>query len=694
MKATGISWYWRRLRAMSPLEIAWRVRDQARRSAWRRRQVRPGWSQAAPIATRSPRRSPVRLPQSAAAAVPPDARAALLRAADELLEGRWDLLGVPRTDIVAPDWFFDPVTGRRAPHDRYAFDINHRSENETGNVKQVWELSRHHHLTVLAAGWFLSREERYADVVAQQLRSWWNDNPFLSGVHWTSGIELGVRLITWAWIRRLLDGWAGIGQLFDENEQAACQIRWHQEYLAAFRSFGSSANNHVIAEAAGQLVGSCAFPWFDESPRWRQTAAQVLELELERNTFPTGVNRELATDYHRFVTELALLSAVEAEQAGHPLSEATWTRLCRMVDAAAAIADDQLKPPRQGDGDDGRALLVDAPAGNPWCSFLATGAAIFGALAWWPMDPPRDVRSTLLAASTGRANRVDRRPGRRPSHFADAGVTILRTPPSHDVGLWCRCDGGPHGYLSIAAHAHADALSVEVRVRGVELLTDPGTYCYHGEPQWRAYFRSTLAHNTLELGGVDQSEQSGSFLWSSQASTRLLDVFVDEQGTQWWSAEHDGYRRLDPPAVHRRTVRFDLDRRQLQIVDSVASSGTHPCRLAYHLGPSVSATLDGVLARLSWHGEEGPENATLRLPERLKWTLHRGETDPILGWYSPAFGSKQPTVTLLGTGSCGSGDWDLRSVLTVGTGSWDDPSGASEVAVPRSSHAASGDRPQ
>ena len=75
-------------------------------------------------------------------------------------------------------------------------------------------------------------------------------------------------------------------------------------------------------------------------------------------------------------------------------------------------------------------------------------------------------------------------------------MTILRGPGE----IWCRCDGGPHGFLSIAAHAHADALSVEVRHDGVDVLADPGTYCYHGQPEWRQYFRSTLGHNTLRAG--------------------------------------------------------------------------------------------------------------------------------------------------------------------------------------------------
>src|SRR5690349_23460250 len=37
-----LGWYVRRATAMSPAEVAWRVRDQALRAWWSRRQVRPG----------------------------------------------------------------------------------------------------------------------------------------------------------------------------------------------------------------------------------------------------------------------------------------------------------------------------------------------------------------------------------------------------------------------------------------------------------------------------------------------------------------------------------------------------------------------------------------------------------------------------------------------------------------------------
>ena len=339
--------------------------------------------------------------------VPPAARAGVIAGADELLAGHWELLGTTRHDMADPDWFFDPITGRSAPSSGYCFRIDHRSEDVTGNVKQVWELSRLQHVTILAAAFALSGDERYAERAARHLRSWWAKNPFLSGVHWTSGIEVGLRLISWVWVRRLLEGWDGAPGLFEQNDVALAQIWWHQRYLARFRSRGSSANNHVIAEAAGQLIASLAFDWFDESEQWSRTAGALLEKELANNTFPTGVNRELASEYHGFVAELALLAAAEADRAHRPLSTQVWQILCRMLDVVAATVDVGLNPPRQGDGDDGKGLVLGPISLKRWESLLAIGARLFGAPTWWPRPAP-DVMSTLVSSLADQHPGLDR----------------------------------------------------------------------------------------------------------------------------------------------------------------------------------------------------------------------------------------------------------------------------------------------
>ncbi|TYL50147.1 heparinase [Nocardioides sp. BGMRC 2183] len=637
---------------MSPAEMAARGRDKARQWAWTPRQVAPGEPIATPPGLLGPSTFTSPLPDHVREEVPAAAAAAVVATADALMAGTGELLGTVRSDLVAPDWFHDPVTGRRAPASEFAFRIDHRDEDVTGNVKAVWELSRHHHLSLLATAYWLTHDERYAERVDQQLRSWWGANPFLSGIHWTSGIELGVRLISWAWIRRLLHDWPKVADLFETNQVALAQIAWHQQYLAAFRSNGSSANNHLILEAAGRVVGACAFPWFAESDRWRADAIAQFERAYRDNTFASGVNRELATDYHRFVVETAALVGAEAAAAGTRLSEQTWALVAASFDAAAALPDATLGPPRQGDGDEGRALLVDAPTLTPWAGMLDLGRHTVGPLAWWP-PTSGSVLGPMVGALAGGARTASARPSTRPSCFPDAGIAILRSAPGDGPEIWCRCDGGPHGFLSIAAHGHADALSVEVRYDGVEILVDPGTYCYHGEPEWRSYFRSTRAHNTIEVDRLDQSVEGGPFLWSTQAVTVVDQVETDDAARQFWAAHHDGYARLQDPVGHRRSVSLDSRERRVSILDRLSSTGRHEVALSFHLGPLVEARLDDGVAQLSWPGRHGIERARLELPDELEWSTHRGEVDPPRGWYSPRFGERVPTTTILGRGVIG-----------------------------------------
>lgn len=648
-----LGWYTRRLARMSPAEVAWRVREQALRRAWVRRQVRPEQVPVLPpLTTALPiqeRRFTSVLPPGAGALVPAAAREAILTDAGRLLDGEWEMLGVLRTDMKDPDWFLDPATGRRSSPQVYAFRVDHRSEAEVGNVKQVWEVNRLQHLTLLAIAWYLTGDDAYAERVDGQLRSWWAANPLLSGVNWTSGIELGVRLINFAWIRRLLDGWVGVADLFEYNDLALRQIRWHQQYLATFESRGSSANNHLIAEAAGLLTGSCAFPWFGESDRWRSLASGLLERSLRSNTFDSGINRELATDYHGFVFELGIFAALDAACAGVPVSADCWRLLCSMADTMAALVDARVRPPRQGDSDEGRVVLLDAPAHNRWPTLLSLAGALFRPLEWWP-EVPTDAGGALAGALMPDGVRVPTdRPSRRPFRFLDAGLTILRTTSPDSPEIWCRCDGGPHGFLSIAAHAHADALSVEVRHDGVDILADPGTYCYHGQPEWRTYFRSTIGHNTVEICGRDQSRQIGPFMWGRQARTRQIESSEPQTA---WIAEHDGYRAtLRPAASHQRTVRLDRAGRGIEITDVIDGAG-HEVRMAFHLGPEVTAELAGDRVTLTWPGGSGTESGWLSLPRELSWSLHQGETGPILGWYSPGLGRRVPAFMLLGSGKC------------------------------------------
>ena len=139
-------------------------------------------------------------------------------------------------------------------------------------------------------------------------------------------------------------------------------------------------------------------------------------------------------------------------------------------------------------------------------------------------------------------------------------------------------------------------------------------------------------------------------MWVRHAQAREVEV-IDDGDIARWTAEHDGYASLDPPASHRRSVLLDRASRSIDIIDEIEGGG-HDVRLAFHLGPEVDVVLDGSCATLSWPRTAMPGAARLELPAVLRWSLHRGETDPILGWYSPSLGRRVPAFTLLGCGRC------------------------------------------
>jgi len=164
---------------MSPAEVAWCARDQVLRAAWTRRQVtREHLAEVAPPAG-ADRAFTAVLPPETASRVPAEAKASVLASADQLLRGEWEVLGVVRTDMVQPDWFRDPLTGRRSDPNRYAFRVDHLRE-------------------VGAAVRFVSAEPLLGPVPSLNL----------SGIHWViAGGESGkaARPMHPTWARRLRD---------------------------------------------------------------------------------------------------------------------------------------------------------------------------------------------------------------------------------------------------------------------------------------------------------------------------------------------------------------------------------------------------------------------------------------------------------------------------------------------------------
>jgi hypothetical protein len=252
----------------------------------------------------------------------------------------------------------------------------------------------------------------------------------------------------------------------------------------------------------------------------------------------------------------------------------------------------------------------------------------------WLLGDAADAKFSALASSG------ENLPVRR--EFASGGYYILGDRFETDREVRIVADAGPLGYLSIAAHGHADALAFTLSAGGTEMLIDPGTFAYHTEKRWRDYFRGTSAHNTVRIDGLDQSVAGGNFLWLRHARAQ-----VEHSSDNRLAARHDGYARLADPVQHRRVWAYDGTSRTLAVLDELKCSAEHRAEWSWHFAPGCGVRVEG--DRLT--AQRDNVLLTLIFPAELSCRIAAGADHPPLGWYSKGLDSKLPIVSAVMEGS-------------------------------------------
>jgi len=136
---------------------------------------------------------------------------------------------------------------------------------------------------------------------------------------------------------------------------------------------------------------------------------------------------------------------------------------------------------------------------------------------------------------------------------------------------------------ALPAHAHADLFSFELCLDGRRTIVDSGVFEY-AAGKWRDYFRSTRAHNTVEVEGCDQSEMWSSFRVARRARP-LFATFMEVPSLVVVESEHDGYERLPERVRHRRKFVW-LDGAGIAVIDELSGRGTVTATSRIHLHPA------------------------------------------------------------------------------------------------------------
>jgi hypothetical protein len=575
-----------------------------------------------------------------------------LAAADRIAAGKFDVFALRGIELgSAPRWNRDPKTGVEAPLS-FGMLLDHRDFRRVGDIKYLWELNRHLHIVTLAQAYALGRDVRYFEVIRRHLESWFNDCPYRMGPNWSSALEAAIRLINWSVAWQLLGG--ASSALFEDAEGARLRQRWlesihqHVQFVRGNFSLYSSANNHLIGEAAGLFVAALTWPCWPRAGAWLAEAKAVLEREILLQNASDGVNREQAVSYQQFELDLLVLPLLAGRAGGQKFSAAFESRIEAMMEYLASIMDAGGNIPMFGDSDD--ALVVKMAQGGRYCryrSLLATGAILFRRGDFKAKARGLDDKTRWLfgegadTAYEGLDLGGTQLPIRRA--FPEGGYYILGCDFETGNEIRLVADAGPVGYQTIAAHGHADALAFALSVGGKEFLVDPGTYAFHTQGPWRRYFRGTAAHNTLRVDGMDQSQPGGSFMWLRKADARCT-LWRSSDDRDVFEGSHDGYAHLPDPVKHRRRITLEKRARQVIIEDTMLMSGTHEIELFFHCSEQCRVERAPGRCLISRDGR----TLILRLPEAPGATtrVHCGELAPISGWVSRSFDERQPAPTI------------------------------------------------
>jgi len=517
---TDLTWLFRRLRAMSIPEVAWRVSQKSIQLL----ETRSFKAQKVTVTSRvfNSKFQNLKLDGS---------RMGLnLENLEYTLENKLSLLGGFDYDKYKKKW----NAGYQTPNDWpmvFSYELEYKQRDDIGDARTNWELNRHFQFALLSKNYRASKDIQYLTELIDLFEDWNSKNPFLWGIAWTSVMEVAVRCSNWCYTYCFLEGMPNTDELLQELRIGILNMT---EYISKHYSRYSSANNHLIVEAFAIGQAGILFnyrPWIDFSLR-------IITREFSLQNYTDGVNKELSLHYQGFYMEavgllirLFIKNKIQVPKIWEEWLEKMSQYLCDCIGTYGEVIE-------FGDNDEGKLLDLVGKEFDYYQYVLQLMSCLLNIRYTNCIGNSENIgwlftKADIIAAKNKKQCRASDR-----VCYKEGGNTILRLA---DQKVLIGIDHGALGFGSIAAHGHADALSFQMYVKGIPVFVDPGTYIYHCDIESRNKFRKTINHNTICVSGMNQSEMLGAFLWGKKANTNLLDCnfnsypYVVAAETKWGS---------------------------------------------------------------------------------------------------------------------------------------------------------------
>lgn len=536
------------------------------------------------------------------------------------------------------------------------WDFNPTLETSKDN-EWTWSLWRHIYWQPLARAYAITGDERYVKEFATQLKSFYESCP--AAAHIASEEEIKTPFPGQPWRNietaiRIYTTWLPCMEIFRKSPNFDDEL-WsvflssvhdHATFLLGHYTNHCRSSNWLTMECGALLQMGVMFPEMKDAKLWREEGYRRVMYEILYSFDQDGVHMERTPIYH-MVASLSFLQAVRLLQLnGYYVPSYAMARLEKSAEFLQKIMKPDFSTPMIGDADRNDLLTRRCDTS------IYEGMN----LTFFP-DDLNEMRSyfRMMGELTGREDfrflatggKSGQAPSENDAFLSDAGIYAMRTgfAENSDYVLlqMVKLERGEK-----SSHSHNDTAHLEVMLGGEDIVIDCGRFIYNTSiwKDWRHYFTSAVAHNTLYVDDHVMGDFPG--VGRVRGVRGIVHEFTSLPDKKIIDVSHNGYVYMEDPVFHRRQVVMLPGVGFVAVCDYISSLGKqdHDLRLYWNFarptvvmdGKDVLYTTDrGVEYRLSCTAYDG------ELDCAWHGVLLTGSEDPKGGWASFGYPVRVPT---------------------------------------------------
>lgn len=561
-------------------------------------------------------------------------------ASEEAKNRTFTILGIEKSFPHAIDWFTDFgenswIFGADSDLRDVLKRPNEQSENPLGPVEATWEFNRHGHFVDMGRTYWLTGWESMVSEFIVQAVDWAERNPALFGINWIDPTTIAARTVNWMMALNLF---ASSDQM---QAEVICRLLkslvLHGAVMAdCLEDTNTQASpTELLATASALNMLAMFLPEIKAAQRWYDLSAPEIAKRAWEATGRDGFHLSGSAARHRELLEWLLLPELH-----HRLNGLPSPKGLRDVTETACEALALVTPPDR--------VAVDiGPTGGH--NFLGrhTGATehsqrllALGAVAcqrddfrpgvempdelWWWMGSQaqglyQGMEVGVSGSSTSRC-------------FAEAGVVVSRDDWERRAS-WCLLRGMPKSSLletSPCAPAsvplHDDALHLSLCLAGESVFVEPGgpADTHLVQPS----FARISSHSAPRVGR--EREPLCLDRVSSRVETSLYQTKLPGSG-RYLAAHRPVWITPEKPWRLWREILFLPESKHMAVRDTLEGEGEVDFETSLLLSPHLDVLMRGDMGCLI-RGKKLQARLVPIFPTRFRYSLKRGQKDPITGW--------------------------------------------------------------